>query len=133
MLRRKALRRKTSLKAKTANHRKTRVKPVNRKRKAANFARAYGGAYADHIRSLPCLFSDADCGGRIEAHHTRNGGGSRKADASTLVPICTNHHDRWHSTDFRRANGEACRAMAQWIWDDYRSGYWYRTYKVIAA
>lgn len=60
MNRRKKLRRKTSLKPKVA-----RVRPANRKRRAANFARAYGGEYADFIRSLPCLFSGAGCGGRV--------------------------------------------------------------------
>ncbi len=63
-------------------------KPRNAKRAKANHARAYGGEYADYIRSLPCC----NCGitGRTVAAHSRTGGMGRKSDAKWLVPLCCN-------------------------------------------
>lgn len=64
----------------------TPVKKKNAKRAKANHARAYGGEYADWIRSLPCVA----CGspGLVEAAHVRAGGIGYKSDAKWLVPLC---------------------------------------------
>lgn len=115
MQRRKKLARKTSLKPKVARPRK-----VNRKRRAANFARTYGGAYADYIRSLPCAALGGDCFGPIHAHHTIAGGMGRKADASTLAPLCARHHELWHTTAMRHWFGDRLRRYAAQLWARYQ-------------
>lgn len=63
----------------------------NAKRAKANHERAYGD-YAKWIRTLPCVA----CGvvGHSEAAHTASGGKGRKADASTLAPLCGPHTAR---------------------------------------
>lgn len=72
--------------------RKTRVKRVNAKRKAANFARAYGSAErVAFVRSLPC----AACGlvGYSENAHVGGAGkgAGRKSDADQIAPLCGPH------------------------------------------
>jgi hypothetical protein len=66
-------------------------KPVKRRNpahRAANHERAYGEKAA-WIRGFPCV--GCGIGGPIEAAHTTTGGMGRKADASTLVPLCGPH------------------------------------------
>lgn len=57
-------------------------------RPAKETARIYG-EHAAHVRQRPCCA----CGyaGATEAAHTTTGGMGRKADASTLVPLCGPH------------------------------------------
>ncbi len=62
------------------------VKRRNAKRYKANHERAYG-PYADYIRSLPCCVCGLE--GYTVAAHTETGGKGRKADSSTLVPLCS--------------------------------------------
>ena len=65
------------------------VKRVNRKRKAKNFARAYGSELrVMYVQGLPC----AACGhiGHSENAHIRSkSGAGRKGDASTVIPLCS--------------------------------------------
>lgn len=67
--------------------RRTRVRKVNRARKAKNSARAYGPkARREWLLSRPCIVCGVE--GYTEQAHTRTGGTGRKADASTLIPLC---------------------------------------------
>jgi hypothetical protein len=55
------------------------------------------GRYLDWIRSLPCLV----CGRPAEAHHTGPHGLGKKADDSTAIPLCTEHHTMGRSAYHR--------------------------------
>ena len=75
------------------------IKRVNAKRKAKNWSRAYGSEErVAFVKSLPCVFVGGStlCAGVIANHHTATGGRGRKADANTIVPICTFHHLELH-------------------------------------
>ena len=72
---------------------RTRPNRVNRKRKAANHARAHGStARIAFVNSLPCLVRNTQCAGRTQNAHIETGGAGRKADASKIVPLCRYHH-----------------------------------------
>jgi hypothetical protein len=77
---------------------RTAVKRVNRKRKASEFQRTYGGkARVEWVKSLPCcavngLFHI----GPIENAHITTDGMGRKADAQCIVPLCAGHHAFLH-------------------------------------
>jgi hypothetical protein len=89
--------RKTPLRPSTKRMtRNTPVRARNPERRAAEHERCYGehGAY---IRAQPCAVQRKACWGRIEAAHTENGGMGRKADASTLAPLCACHHLELHA------------------------------------
>ena len=79
-------------------------RPVNRKRKAREFARAYGStARVEFVKALPC----ANCGivGYSQNAHTENGGAGRKGPYTSIIPLCGPHgfpgfiyegcHARW--------------------------------------
>ena len=84
--RRKMLRRKTSLRAKVVNPRKTR--PC---RQADDFARIYGSRErATWVRSQNCIVPF--CFQPPENAHIRTDGVGRKADARYIVPLCAGHH-----------------------------------------
>ena len=73
--------------------RTTRVKPVNKERKAAEFERTYGGKpRVEWGKDQPCLI----CGNipSENAHVPSRSGMSRKGDAKHTVPLCA-----WHHTD----------------------------------
>ncbi len=103
-----------------------RVRRVNKERKAREFARAYGGeARLAWIHAHPCLATDHEwdfCDGKMEAAHTESGGTGRKADASTLVPLCKHHHRQlhaWGHATFERSyhislTDQAAFCEAQW-------------------
>ncbi len=92
-----------------------------KQRTASEFARIYGSrARVAWVKSLPCLV----CAGTpSENAHTANGGLSRKADADTIVPLCSTHHRRLHSDGvrtFERVYGldlaeEAVAVEAAWV------------------
>lgn len=73
----------------TRIERKTRLKPVNRKRKQSAFARQYGSkARVAWVKSLPC----AACGvtGFSEnAHLLGNDGAGRKGPYTEIGPLCS--------------------------------------------
>lgn len=93
---RKPLRRST-----TPIKRKTRVRPINRKRKAKTFARAYGGsARAEFVKGMACIVGRIQeypkCWGDMVNAHIKGDGAGRKADARFCVPLCVYHHDQLH-------------------------------------
>jgi hypothetical protein len=102
------IKRKTSLRRSTRPiPRKTRVKPVNRRRKAREFQRAYGGAErAAFVAAMACIVGRiqgvSDCEGPIENVHVKGGGAGRKADARFNVPGCRGHHRKLHAWGVRR-------------------------------
>ena len=55
------------------------------------------GRYLAWIRTLPCLV----CGRASEAHHTGPHGLGKKADDSTAIPLCTEHHTMGQSAYHR--------------------------------
>lgn len=65
-------------------------------RSPEEFARIYGSkARVEFVKRLPC----AACGydrDRCENHHIRGDGVSRKADYTTIIPLCAICHDLWH-------------------------------------
>jgi hypothetical protein len=75
--------------------RRTPIKPINRERRAARFARSFGPKAA-WIADRPCLV----CGLRpTEAAHVKSrGAGGTSAD---LVPLCREHHREQHDTGIR--------------------------------
>src|SRR5690606_1527017 len=79
--------------------RKSRVNPVNRKRRAREFARCYGSPE----RVIAMKFRPCDGCGRVpspdapnENAHTEGGGAGRKAGWETLVTLCPECHRLWH-------------------------------------
>ncbi len=90
-LQRKAHLKRTELRPGTKPPRsKKPVNPVNRARKAANFARAYGSEdRVEWVQSLPCCV----CGRSPSQNaHIRTGGMGRKSDARFIVPLCAKDH-----------------------------------------
>ncbi len=71
------------------------VNPVNRKRKDAQFAKAFGeqGRDGEWIRAQPCSVPGCKRG-PIHAHHARSQGAG--GDSSHLVPLCHSHHADLH-------------------------------------
>ena len=68
----------------------------------------------DFVRSLGCLI----CGQPPELAHTSSGGTGRKADASTICPLCTAHHHELHQhgvKTFEAQWGVDLKASAAWI------------------
>ena len=100
-----------------------RLPTINRKRRAARFAKAYGsgGRHAAWVRAQGCVVPD--CFGRpVEAAHTRSrgaGGTSRH-----LVGLCgfgspENHHAEQHSIGVATFQGRRhvnLAAMAEKLW-----------------
>lgn len=87
------MKRVTRLATRSSIARKARVNPVNRKRRAKSFARAYGsGDRVEFINTLPCGVRNRECDGAIENAHIEGGGTSYKADADRVVPMCHHHH-----------------------------------------
>jgi|SRR5882672_4020261 len=88
---------KPSSQAKPARRpiRKSRVKPVNAKRKAKELLRTFGPPERrEWMKLMPCV---ADCcPHKTENVHTKGGGGSRRADARFIVPMCRFHHRYLH-------------------------------------
>lgn len=74
--------------------RKTRLRPVNRTRKAREFERAYGSrARVEWVQSrMCCACSAVPC----ENAHYVTGGMGRKAGSSAVVPLCAPHHRMLH-------------------------------------
>ena len=70
--------------------------PIKRKpRKPSEYARCYGSRErVAWIKSLPCM----ECGGKpSDPAHTATGGMGRKADASTIAPLCRRCHTLQHA------------------------------------
>ena len=77
--------------------RRTRLRPVNSKRRKRQYDRNYGER-ADAIRAMPCLVHErcdgvSNCAGDIvAAHTTARGMGGAKGDRRKLAPLCWWHH-----------------------------------------
>ncbi len=83
-----------------------RINPVNRKRKAKNWERAYGSkAFVQWISRLPCWACNYAGQSPRQAAHTTTGGMGRKADAKTCIALCPACHHKQH------ANGWASIGM----------------------
>lgn len=99
--------------------------PVNRKRRAANFARSYG-EHAEFIRQQPCCIGHPLCRMyRVEAAHTESGGIGRKAHRRTLVPLCSLHHASLHNAGvltFERVCNVDLKALAAQYWENSPHG-----------
>lgn len=74
-------------------------KRKNAKRAKSEFARAYGSAErVEWVKAQECVVRGViGHGGTIENVHTMTGGGSRKADARFIVPMCKEHHRELHT------------------------------------
>jgi hypothetical protein len=86
------VKRSKPLRSRSYIKRRSRIAPVNAKRQRKEKRRTYGeDARREWIRWLPCV----GCG-RTPCHnaHTVGGGGSRKADAATVVPLCPDEPGR---------------------------------------
>lgn len=79
--------------------RRTRINPVNEKRKRQQYERNFKGPYAgyDHaarMRLMGCAVPQ--CKGHTEAaHQTARGMGGAKGSWRDLVPLCVEHHDEF--------------------------------------
>lgn len=109
-------------------------RPKPKKRSASEFARIYGSrARVSFVKSMGCVFCStlSPFIGRAtmgECHnaHTETGGMGRKADYTTIVPLCASHHRRYdeHAQPFdkpelreliRNAAPEVERRWQAWL------------------
>lgn len=79
--------------------RKSRLNPVNRKRREREFERAYGGSVRSKwVKTLRCIvtlrYGTED--DPIDNVHIETGGISRKADADKVVPMLRSKHRELH-------------------------------------
>ena len=107
------------------------------KRKRTNSRRAAKArivrGHGQWVRGHLCIVDNADCDGRIEAHHRKTGtdadaehrsGGGLKSHDSELVALCQNHHthrdDSIHMLGsderFEEAHGLNLKAIAEQFW-----------------
>jgi len=79
------------------------IKRTNPKRKAKEFARCYGSKErVEFVKSQYCIV----CGGRpSENAHTVSGGTGRKADYTTIVPLCAKDHRFQHAKGWQMLVG----------------------------
>ena len=79
--------------------RRTRVNPVNRKRRDKEWARAYGSIERVFYVSTCMCCAVESCTNYGDNHnaHIETGGMSRKADADRVVPLCPRHHAEHHT------------------------------------
>jgi hypothetical protein len=94
--------RKTALKRGGPIARKTRIRPVNAKRRKKTFARTYESSERVlFVKQMCCIVGRIQdypkCWGDIENAHSRGGGAGRKADAALCVPLCHHHHLQLHA------------------------------------
>jgi len=116
-MKRTELKRKSGLRRSAKPMTRTRVKPVNRERRAKSNARNFSDE-AEAVRAMPCLCMDQDagsfflelelahahgapeaiviCKGAVEpAHNPSRGAGGGRFD---ITPLCKAHHDEQHET-----------------------------------
>ncbi len=84
--------RRAPLRSSGPPERRTEMPRVNRKRKAANHARAYGdGERIEWVKLRPCANCSQIANGssrRVVNAHIKSGGIGRKADARFNIPLC---------------------------------------------
>lgn len=94
---------RTPIKRSTVLRRGKPPKKRNPKRRASEFARCYGSKErVEWVKASPCIVCAAihplfrlTSPGRSHNAHTMSGGGGRKADFDTIVPLCAEHHRRF--------------------------------------
>lgn len=96
--------------------------PIRRKKRTASaFARIYGSRErVEWVKSLPCVVCSY---GPSENAHTENGGMGRKADYTTIVPLCHAHHMDYDEECFPVGVSEWIRSQAAYIeklWQSYQ-------------
>lgn len=96
------MKRRTPLRPSRPPRRKTRLAPRNAKRRESEFARCYGSrARVAWVKAQACIVCATIhplfglVKGGCHNAHTVTGGKGRKADASTIVPMCPEHHRRY--------------------------------------
>jgi hypothetical protein len=92
-MKRTPLKRKTPLRS-TGKLKRTPLAPVNRKRKAKEWERAYGSE--ERVRWIQYLPSVVSGQTPCENAHVKTGGTGRKADACWIVPLTTAEHRELH-------------------------------------
>ena len=108
---------RTPLKRKTALKAKTRPKP--KPRSSAEFQRVYGSKRrVEFVKHLVCSV----CGATpCENAHTKSGGMGRKADYTTIIPLCRKchriqHAKGWQAFGFNAVDLERLAAFIQALW-----------------
>lgn len=117
-VKRTPLTRKTPLKASKP------VNPINRKRRKANFARAYNSpAFVRWISRLPCYACNYAGPSPRQAAHSVTGGMGRKADACTVLPLCGVCHSRQHTLGLLAIGmtRETAKAAAETTWRNWEA------------
>lgn len=105
---------------------RSRLNPVNRKRKAKNWARAYGSAaFVQWISRLPCWACNYAGPSPRQAAHTTTGGMGRKADANTIIALCNvchakQHQSGWLAIGMTNESKERAAAQTQAMWEARR-------------
>jgi len=104
------------------------IKPRNAKRRVKEWDRAYGSkARVRFVAQLPC----AACGGGpCENAHTESGGAGRKADYTTIIPLCgglhgchaKQHRSGWLSIAMTETSRERAAALTEQLWQEARGG-----------
>jgi hypothetical protein len=103
-----------------------RINPVNRKRKAKNWERAYGSkAFVQWISRLPCWACNYAGQSPRQAAHTTTGGMGRKADANTIIALCNVCHSKqhtrgWLSIGMTDESKQRAAAQTQAMWEAKR-------------
>jgi hypothetical protein len=97
-------------------------KPVNKKRKKSEWARAYHSeAFVRFTKSAPCA---ADGRTPCDAAHTESGGAGRKADWDTIIPLCSGingchakqHREGWAAIGMGEEGRKRAVAYHQAAW-----------------
>lgn len=107
---------------KTPLQRGGRVKPVNPKRKAKAFERAYHSkAFLAWVHRLPCWACGYHGPTPRQAAHTTTGGMGRKADASTIIALCVVCHAKQHQGGWLKIGmtRDSAAKAAQHTWDNW--------------
>lgn len=105
--------------------RKTRLRPVNRARKAKRLETDFGGKpYLEFIHGLPCAVCEMPCDLTVAAHLTSRGAGGKAAD---IVPLCAARfgvlgcHEKYdlHHESIR-AHEPRLRSLAKRLWREFQ-------------
>jgi len=91
----KPLGRGKAMKAGSPQKRRTRVNPINRKRREKEWARAYHSRERrDWVKTRECKVQG--CRRKAVNMHIKTGGTGRKADYTEIADICQTHHLESH-------------------------------------
>lgn len=122
------LKRRPSLPRSSRPMKKTRLNPVNRKRRQSEFARCYHSKErVGFVKALGCVYCRMTHGWPLwsdEIHnaHTENGGRGRKGHYATIIPLCATHHRNYDEhqpplvSDFIRGKLKEAAAEVERLW-----------------